>query len=70
MVDITHYKSTKNKKSIKYPSIPSFIAPVPHDNVMPISTARKLSTSDSTINSFNGSLNDVSEDKDICKERM
>ena len=70
MVDITHYKSIKNRKSIKYPSIPSSIAPVPHDNDMPIPTARKLFTSDSTINSCNGSLNDVSEDKDICKERM
>ena len=30
MVDVSHYRKSKDKRSIVYPSIPSSIAPVPH----------------------------------------
>jgi len=30
MLDVSHYRKSKDKKSIVYPSIPSSIAPVPH----------------------------------------
>jgi len=36
MVDVSHYRKSKDKKSIVYPSIPSSIAPVPHCKDLPI----------------------------------
>ena len=36
MVDVSHYKKSKDKKSIVYPSITSSIAPVPHCEDLPI----------------------------------
>ena len=39
MVDVSHYRKSKDKKSIVYPSIPSSIVPVPvpHCEDLPIS---------------------------------
>ena len=36
MVDVSHYRKSKDKKSIVYPSIPFSIAPVPHCEDLPI----------------------------------
>ena len=36
MVDVSHYRKSKDKRSIVYPSIPSSIAPVPHCEDLPI----------------------------------
>lgn len=36
MVDVCGYKKAKDKKKLVYPNIPSSIAPVPHDEHMPI----------------------------------
>ena len=36
MVDASHYRKSKDKRSIVYPSIPSSIAPVPHCEDLPI----------------------------------
>ena len=36
MVDVSHYRKIKDKRSIVYPSIPSSIAPVPHCEDLPI----------------------------------
>ena len=49
---ISHYKSTKNRKSIKYPSIASSIAPVPHDKDLPVTYAWDLYTPEATSNSI------------------
>ena len=37
LVDVSHHRKSKDKKSIVYPSIPSSIAPVPHCEDLPIS---------------------------------
>ena len=36
MVDVSHYRKSKDKRSIVYPNIPSSIAPVPHCEDSPI----------------------------------
>ena len=36
MVDITAYKKPQDKKKLVYPDIPSSIAPVPHDEHLPV----------------------------------
>ena len=36
MEDVSHYRKSKDKKSIVYPSIPSSIAPVPYCEDLPI----------------------------------
>ena len=36
MIDVSHYRKSKDKRSIVYPSIPSSIAPVPHCEDLPI----------------------------------
>ncbi|KAJ4432901.1 hypothetical protein ANN_15157, partial [Periplaneta americana] len=36
IVDISKYKSVKNRRNLDYPSIPSSIAPVPHSNDLPV----------------------------------
>ena len=36
MVDVSHYRKSKDERSIVYPSIPSSIAPVPHCEDLPI----------------------------------
>ena len=47
MVDVSHYKKSKDKKSIVYPSIPSSIAPVPHCEDIPIPEPLVLESSSS-----------------------
>ena len=47
MVDVSHCRKSKNKKSIVYPSIPSLIAPVPHCEDIPISEPPVLESSSS-----------------------
>ena len=41
-VVVSHYRKSKGKKSIVYPSIPSSIAPVPHCEDLPISQPSEL----------------------------
>jgi len=36
MTDITEYRKAKGRSGIPYPNIPSSIAPVPHDETLPI----------------------------------
>ena len=36
MIDVSHYRKSKDKRSTVYPSIPSSIAPVPHCEDLPI----------------------------------
>ena len=36
MVDVSHYRKSKDKRSIVYPNIPFSIAPVPHCEDLPI----------------------------------
>jgi hypothetical protein len=36
MIDITKYKNIKNSRNLKYPSIPSSMAPIPHSDDVPI----------------------------------
>ena len=36
MVDISRFRKTKNRHDIAYPSIPSSIAPVPHNSDLPV----------------------------------
>ena len=36
MVDISRFRKTKNRHDIAYPSIPSSIAPVPHNSELPV----------------------------------
>jgi hypothetical protein len=36
MIDITKYKNIKNRRNLKYPSIPSSMAPLPHSDDLPI----------------------------------
>jgi hypothetical protein len=36
MIDKTKYKNIKNRINLKYPSIPSYMAPVPNSDDLPI----------------------------------
>ena len=36
MVDVSHYRKSKDKRSIVYPTIPPSIAPMPHCEDLPI----------------------------------
>ena len=36
LVDISRFRKTKNRHDIAYPSIPSSIAPVPHNSELPV----------------------------------
>jgi hypothetical protein len=38
------YKSIKNRRNLKYPSLPSSMAPVPHSDDLPISNPPKHSS--------------------------
>lgn len=62
MVDITHYKSTKNRKNIPYPSIPSSIAPVPHSEELPIPSPPKQSSEEEVKTSSEDSENSFSHE--------
>lgn len=67
MVDITHYKSTKNRKHVQYPSIPSSIAPVPHSEELPIPLPPvNSSTEDEVQDDYDDG--DFSNDESISKE--
>jgi len=44
MIDIRNYKNIKNRRNLKYPSIPSSFAPVPHSDDLPIPYALEPSS--------------------------
>ena len=61
MVDVSHYRKSKGKKSIVYPSIPSSIAPVPHCEDLPIPKPRMLESLSSASASEEGKNADFDE---------
>ena len=58
MVDVSHYRKSKDEKSIVYPSISSSIAPVPHCEDLPI-------TEPPVLESFSSASISTEEDTDV-----
>ena len=68
MVDVSHYRKSKDKKSIVYPSIPSSIAPVPHCEDVPIPEPPMLESPSSAIVSSEDTDADFDTDASTSKE--
>ena len=62
MVDVSHYRKSKDKRSIVYPSIPSSIAPVPHCEDLPIPEPPTLE-----LSSCAGTCSEEDTDADFCE---
>ena len=63
MVDVSHYRESKDKKSTVYPNLPSSIAPVPHCDDLPIPEPPVLESS-STASIYSEDLTDADFDTD------
>ena len=68
MVDNTHYKSTKNRTNVPYPTIPSSIDPVPHCEELPIPSPPKHSISEDEVNNSSDGSDFSFSGESISKE--